>query len=84
MADDPTGRPKPTARRHRQSRSTSPTSAPGTPETIAPTPAELDDSAAEPLAIETTDAVEPIDTRPLPSEPGATLVAAWPILDGTW
>ena len=83
MADDPTGRPKPRARRHRQSRSTSPTSAPGTPETIKPTPAELDDSAAEPLAIETTDAVEPIDTRPLASEPGAALVTAWPMLDGT-
>ncbi len=83
MADDPIGRPKPTARRRRQSRSTSPTSAPGTPETIEPTPAELDDSAAEPLAIETIGAVEQVDSGTLASEPEAALVTAWPMLDGT-
>ena len=87
MADDPTGRPKPTPRRRRSARSTESTVAATTPETgegsVQPTSEGAVGDPAEPTIIEADQAVA-VATEPVPVDASveASGATVWPLLDG--
>ena len=77
MPDDPTGRPKPTARRRRPSRSTVSRAVSGTQSTVDPAPLE---PAAPTLEVAPEDvSADALDESFLADDSGAT---NWPALDG--
>lgn len=76
MPDDPTGRPKPTPRRRRPSRSTASQAVSGTQSTVDPAPLEPDASTLEPAAAAPEVAPEDVSVA---DDSGAT---NWPALDG--
>ena len=87
MPDDPTGRPKSTARRRRSSRSAASSSAPATPSTVERAPVEPDARLADADAVGSTEATDESLAEATDESPADEVIAEseatiWPLLDG--
>jgi len=83
MPDDPTGRPKPPARRRRTPRSAGSAGVEGTPATIDPAPPEDDQTTIVPVPVEAVEATDVAVAVAAAVADGESATApVWPLLDG--